>query len=90
MRKNLMPSKTWPISAQTGVEVGPNYVRELEQLNLTPTLKLIQIHISFLCKKSPVDAHLNHEYNDCFENHCSVDSFFSIYFNRHLLSYNGR
>lgn len=28
------------ISAQTGAEVGPIYVRELEKLNLTPTLKL--------------------------------------------------
>jgi len=28
------------ISAQTAAEVGPNYVSELEKLNLTPTLKL--------------------------------------------------
>jgi len=28
------------ISAQNSVEVGPNYVRELEKLNLTPTMKL--------------------------------------------------
>ncbi|MBC8015461.1 MAG: FAD-dependent oxidoreductase, partial [Sporomusaceae bacterium] len=28
------------ISAQKGAEVGPNYVSQLEKLNLTPTLKL--------------------------------------------------